>query len=80
MEKPAYEKIIIGPMMTICEGIIGGNAKESAKILKQSTGNSYYNSLKGLYTRVDYFTQDIFHLVFYKQPQKVCLYYLSMVR
>ena len=50
-DKPAYEKIVIGSLMALTEGIVGGNMLESAKIVRQSTQQTYYNSLRGLYTR-----------------------------
>ena len=49
--KPAYEKIAIGSCMALTEGILGGNMLESAKILRQSTQQTYYGSLRRLYQR-----------------------------
>lgn len=50
-ERVAYEKLGIGSLMAVSEGVLFGNMMESAKIMRQSTQQPYLNGLKGLYQR-----------------------------
>lgn len=48
-DKIAWDKLWIGSLMTISECITGGHYIEQLKIIKQTSGNSYFHITKNIY-------------------------------